>query len=191
VKRITGERLSENERGRRKFFPFRSPDEMTNKQEITILGLGNILMKDEGFGVHFIRRFEQRWSLPDSVRIIEGGVMAYALLEPVCSCRHLIVVDVLKTEDQPGAVYRFTLAELEPKLPPPTSAHEVQFLDVLCKAELLEEAPEVVFLCIVPVDFREMNMEMSPLLQEKFPVMEKLLIGELNRLNVQPVRNHA
>jgi len=191
VKRITGERLSENERGRRKFFPFRSPDEMTNKQEITILGLGNILMKDEGFGVHFIRWFEQRWFLPDSVEIVEGGVMAYALLEPVCSCRHLIVVDVLKTEDQPGAVYRFTLAELEPKLPPPTSAHEVQFLDVLCKAELLEEAPEVVFLCIVPVDFREMNMEMSPLLQEKFPVMEKLLIGELNRLNVQPVRNHA
>jgi len=36
-----------------------------------------------------------------------------------------------------------------------------------------------------------MNMEMSPLLQEKFPVMEKLLIGELNRLNVQPVKNHA
>jgi hydrogenase maturation protease len=164
---------------------------MTNKQDITILGLGNILMKDDGFGVHFIRWFEQRWSLPDSVEIVEGGVMAYALLEPVCSCRHLIVVDVLKVDDKPGSVYRFTLAEIEPRLPPPTSAHEVQFLDVLCKAELLEEAPEVVFLCIVPADFREMELEISPLLKEKFPVMEKLLLEELQRHSITPVKIHA
>lgn len=164
---------------------------MTNKRDITILGLGNILMKDDGFGVHFIRWFEQRWSLPDSVEIVEGGVMAYALLEPVCSCRHLIVVDVLKVDDEPGSVYRFTLAEIEPRLPPPTSAHEVQFLDVLCKAELLGEAPEVVFLCIVPADFREMELEISPLLKEKFPVMEKLLLKELQRHSISPVKIHA
>ncbi|SEM45364.1 hydrogenase maturation protease [Syntrophus gentianae] len=164
---------------------------MTEKQEITILGLGNILMKDDGFGVHFLRWFEERWALPDSVRNVEGGVMAYALLEPVCSCRHLIVVDVLKVADEPGSVYRFTLAEIEPKLPPPTSAHEVQFLDVLCKAELLGEAPEVVFLCIVPADFREMDLELSPLMREKFPLMEKLLIDELQRHSVAPVKIHA
>ncbi|OPY05675.1 MAG: Hydrogenase 2 maturation protease [Syntrophus sp. PtaB.Bin001] len=164
---------------------------MTNKRDINILGLGNILMKDDGFGVHFIRWFEERWSFPDSVRIIEGGVMAYALLEPVCSCRHLIVVDVLKTDDKPGSIYRFTLAEIEPKLPPPTSAHEVQFLDVLCKAELLGEAPEVVFLCIVPADFREMDLEMSPLMREKFPLIEKLLIEELNRHGIESLKIHA
>lgn len=164
---------------------------MTKRQEITILGLGNILMKDDGFGVHFLRWFEKRWSVPDSVQTLEGGVMAYALLEPVCSCRHLIVIDVLKVDDEPGAVYRFTLEEMEPILPPPTSAHEVQFLDVLCKAELLGEAPEVVFLCIVPADFLNMDMELSPLLQEKLPVMEKLLLKELDRHGIQPVKSHA
>ncbi len=158
------------------------------KQAITILGLGNILMKDEGFGVHFLRWFENRWSLPDAVQVLEGGVMAYSLLEPVCSCRQLIVVDVLKTDDEPGSVYRLPLAELEPKLPPPTSAHEVQFLDVLCKAELLGEAPEVVFLCIVPVDFRDMDLELSPLLREKFPLMERLLLKELDRHGISPAK---
>lgn len=157
------------------------------KKEITILGLGNILLKDEGFGVHFLRWFESRWSLPNSVQVFEGGVMAYSLLEPVCTCRHLIVLDVLKTDDEPGSVYRFTLAELEPKLPPPTSAHEVQFLDVLCKAELLGEAPEVVFLCIIPVDFQEMDLELSPLLREKFPLMERLLLKELDSHGIFPV----
>lgn len=158
------------------------------KKEITILGLGNILLRDEGFGVHFLRWFENRWLLPDSVQALEGGVMAYSLLEPVCTCRSLIVVDVLKTDDEPGSVYRFTLAELEPKLPPPTSAHEVQFLDVLCKAELLGEAPEVVFLCIVPIDFRDMDLELSPPLREKFPLMEGLLLKELAGHGIFPVK---
>ncbi|OPY10980.1 MAG: hydrogenase 2 maturation endopeptidase [Syntrophus sp. PtaU1.Bin005] len=54
---------------------------MTEKQEVTILGLDNILMNDDGFGVHFLREFERRRSLPDSVRTVEGGVMAYALLK--------------------------------------------------------------------------------------------------------------
>ncbi|HTZ40975.1 MAG TPA: hydrogenase maturation protease [Syntrophales bacterium] len=164
---------------------------MADKQFITILGLGNILMKDEGFGVHFVRWLGSRWRFPETVELVEGGVMAYALLGPVCGCEHLIVVDVLKTDDEPGAVYRFTLAEIEPKLPPPTSAHEVQFLDVLCKAEMLDEAPEVIFLCIVPENVQDMEMEMSLRMWEKFPVMENLLLKEIARHGILPEKINA
>jgi hydrogenase maturation protease len=164
---------------------------MAKKQFITILGLGNILMRDEGFGVHFVRWIGNRWRFPETVELVEGGVMAYALLGPVCDCEHLIVIDVLKTDDVPGSVYRFTLAEIEPKLPPPTSAHEVQFLDVLCKAEMLDEAPEVIFLCVVPENMQDMDMEMSPLMLEKFPVVEDLLMKELARYGIRPERSHA
>jgi hydrogenase maturation protease len=155
---------------------------MADKQFIIILGLGNILMKDEGFGVHFVRWIENRWRLPATVELIEGGVMAYALLGPVCGCEHLIVVDVLKTDDEP---------RIEPKLPPPTSAHEVQFLDVLCKAEMLDQAPEVVFLCIILENVRDMDMEMSPLMRDKFPVLEELLMKELARHGIRPEKTHA
>ncbi len=164
---------------------------MADKQFITILGLGNILMKDEGFGVHFVRWIGDRWRFSETVELVEGGVMAYMLLGTVCGCEHLIVIDVLKTDDVPGSVYRFTLAEIEPRLPPPTSAHEVQFLDVLCKAEMLDEAPEVVFLCVVPGNIQDMDMEMSPLMREKFPLVEKLLMKELARHGVRPERCHA
>jgi hydrogenase maturation protease len=164
---------------------------MEDKQFITVLGLGNILMKDEGFGVHFIRWIENRRLFPKTVELIEGGVMAYSLLGAVCNSEHLIVIDVLKTDDEPGAIYRFTLAEIEPKLPPPTSAHEVQFLDVLCKAEMLDQAPEVVFLCIIPENIHDMDMEMSPLMREKFPLMEELLMKELARHGIRPEKTHA
>ena len=173
---------------------FQSPPfqlHMAKTRQVTILGLGNILLQDEGFGVHFIRWIGHRWKFPGTVELVEGGVMAYALLGAVCGCEHLVVIDVLKTDDVPGSVYRFTLAEIEPKLPPPTSAHEVQFLDVLCKAEMLDEAPEVIFLCVVPENIRDMDMEMSPLMREKFPLVEELLIKELARHGIRPEKTHA
>jgi hydrogenase maturation protease len=159
---------------------------MTEKKEkVTILGIGNILLADEGFGVHFVRWFSERWRATDEVRMVDGGTLGYALLDIICSCRDLIVIDVLKLDDTPGSLYRFNKQEMEIHLPPPTSAHEVTFSDVLFKVELMDESPEVVFLCAVPQEYGGMNMEMTPLLKEKFPVMEKLLLDEIDRLGVK------
>ena len=69
-------------------------------------------------------------------------------------------------------------------MPPPTTAHEVTFFDVLFKVELMDELPETLFLCIVPQEYGDMKMEMTPVMRKKFPVMEKLLLAELSRLNV-------
>lgn len=155
------------------------------------MGLGNILLKDEGFGVHFIRWLEKRWQFPKEMELIEGGVMAFALLDPICSCDYLIIIDVLKTSDEPGTLYRFTLEELEPKLPPPSSAHEVQLLDVLQQAEILGECPEVIFLCTVPAEIKEMDLELSPFMRERFPAVEALLLKELAHHGLVPLRYHA
>jgi hydrogenase maturation protease len=155
------------------------------KKKVTILGIGNILLTDEGFGVHFIRWFSERWRATDDVRIIDGGTLGYALLGIMSSCRNLIVIDVLKLDDEPGSLYRFSKEEMEIHLPPPTTAHEVTFSDVLFKLELMDELPEVVFLCIIPKEYGGMNMEMTTLMREKFPAMEKLLLDELDRLGVK------
>jgi len=158
---------------------------MTEKKEkVTILGVGNILLRDEGFGVHFVSWFSQRYKPSDSVRMIDGGTLGYALIDIICSCDNLIVIDVLKAKDTPGSIYRFNIQEMQAHMPPPTTAHEVTFFDVLFKVELMDELPQTLFLCIVPQDYGEMNMEMTPVMQEKFPVMEKLLLAELSKLNV-------
>lgn len=158
---------------------------MTDKNFVTILGIGNILLQDEGFGVHFVRWESERHRFTDEIRIIDGGTLGYALLDIISSCRNLIVVDVLKVDDAPGSLYRFSKEEMEIHLPPPTTAHEVTFSDLLFKLELMDESPEVIFLCIVPAKYGDMNMEMTPLMREKFPAVEKLLLAELSRLNVK------
>ncbi len=166
---------------------------MTGKKEkITILGVGNILLADEGFGVHFVRWLSGRYKTSENVQIIDGGTLGYALLDIICSCDNLIVIDVLKAKDTPGSIYRFDIQEMQAQMPPPTTAHEVTFFDVLFKAELMDELPETVFLCIVPKDYGDMNLEMTPVMREKFPVMEKLLLAELSKLNMTLERaDHA
>ncbi|HNZ65517.1 MAG TPA: HyaD/HybD family hydrogenase maturation endopeptidase [Smithella sp.] len=161
---------------------------MSERNFVTVLGIGNILMGDEGFGVHFVRWFAQRHRETHDVKIIDGGTLGYALLDIICSCDHLIVVDVLKVQDTPGSIYRFNKQEMELHLPPPTTAHEVTFPDVLFKSELLGEAPETIFLCIVPQDYKDLWMEMSPFLYDKFSEMEKLLLVELAKLNIKMER---
>ena len=162
----------------------------TEKKRLTILGLGNILLQDEGFGVHFIRWFSERYRLPEAVDAIDGGTLGYVLLDILATCEHLIVIDVIRLQDRPGSLYRFTQNEMEIHMPPPTSAHEVKFSDVICKSELLGELPEMTFLCIVPEKYGDMGIEMTAALQEKLPEMEKLLLKELAAHGIRPERLH-
>ena len=161
---------------------------MNSHHFLTILGLGNILLGDEGFGVHFIRWFSERHQFSEGVELLDGGTLGFRLLDPITECDHLIVIDVIKLEDDPGAIYRFTRDEIQTHLPPPASAHEVEFLDVLIQAELIGRIPEVVFLVIVPEKYGDMVLEMTPRMHEKYHDMERLLLAELSRLDISPIK---
>ena len=162
-----------------------------NIANITVLGLGNILLGDEGFGVHFIRWFGERYRFSDDVRLLDGGTLGFGLLDIVTSTKHLIVIDVIRVDDDnPGSLYRFSQKEMEINMPDPTSAHEVEFADVLIQAELMNRCPDVVFICIVPKEYGgDMDLEMSPIMKEKFPDTEKILLKELSHFNITPLRD--
>lgn len=155
---------------------------MQEKIPITVLGLGNILLEDEGFGVCFVEYVSRRYVFDGKVKLVDGGTLGYRLLDVVCSADQLIVIDVIKLDDAPGSMYRFNREEMELHMPPPTSAHEVEFLDVLYQADLMGELPETTFLCIVPERYGNMELEMTERMKNAFPEMEGLLLKELERL---------
>lgn len=159
---------------------------MEEKKYLTVLGLGNILLTDEGFGVHFIRMIEKKFRFPENTALIDGGTLGYGLLDIIAGTRNLIVIDIIKSDDTPGTIYRFNKAEMELHMPEPTSAHEVEFFDVLNQADLIGDSPETVFLCIVPYDYGDMNLEMTEKIREHFPKMEELLLNELEKLGISP-----
>lgn len=167
---------------------------MTDQRHfLTILGLGNILLQDEGFGVHFLNWFAERYGLPEQVKLIDGGTLGFGLFDIITSCRNILVIDVMKIDDEPGSIYRFTQQEMDLAHPPATSAHEVEFADILCKAELIDLAPAAVFLCIVPqqYDAHNLRMGMTPLMHERFADMETFLLKELDALDIHPVRKQG
>ena len=154
------------------------------KYRLTIMGLGNILFRDEGFGVHFVRRFQKKYRLPDDVLIMDGGTLGYMLMDDICQTEHLLVVDTVKADDTPGSVYRFHPGAIPTCLHYNVSAHGVEFLDVLFKAEMIGEAPETIIIAVIPEDILGTGMELTPTLESCIPKVESLVEEELEKMGI-------
>ncbi len=158
---------------------------MDIKYKLTILGLGNILFKDEGFGVHFVRQFKKKYRFADNARIIDGGTLGYALMNIVCQTEHLLVIDTVKANDKPGSIYRFHPEAIPSQLEYSVSAHEVEFLDLLLKAEMMGDAPQTTIIAIIPEDMHSVEMKLSSTMQDSLLTVERLVLKEMKNLSIE------
>jgi hydrogenase maturation protease len=129
-----------------------------------VLGLGNILMGDEGFGVRVARRLKEV-PLPDNVRVTEGGVGGFNLLGQLEGVERLIVVDIMILPSPPGEL---KLLEPGPELAEPDkviiSFHQVGVLDLVQMWGLIGKEPEIKFLVTRPQSM-EWGAGLSPTLR--------------------------
>jgi hydrogenase maturation protease len=129
-----------------------------------VLGLGNILMGDEGFGIHVVRQLKEV-KLPSYVRVQEGGVGGFNLLGHLEGVEHLVVVDVMMLPSPPGKLQVITPG---PELSEPgkiiLSFHQVGVLDLVQMWGLIGYEPETIFLVTRPQKM-EWGTELSPPLQ--------------------------
>jgi len=152
---------------------------------ITILGLGNILLQDEGFGVHFVRWFQERHDLGPDVKIADGGTLGFLLLDLVCESDHLLVIDAVQVDEKPGTLFRFTSADLPPAYLSQGAAHDAAFLQVLLQAEMLDQHPEeCVIIGVVPGNMKRLGLSMTPAIEETFFKVEEQVLKELARWGV-------
>ena len=94
-----------------------------------ILGLGNVLMGDEGIGVYVVRALEKE-NLPADVECLDGGTGAFTLLEPLESAGRIIIIDAANDGNPIGTVTR-TTPRFSRDYPPTLTAHDVGMKDVL------------------------------------------------------------
>ncbi|MGD0737336.1 MAG: hydrogenase maturation protease [Terracidiphilus sp.] len=103
---------------------------MTNNQHKTlVLGLGNILMGDEGIGVEVVRALE-RHGVPEGIECLDGGTGGFTLLEPLESADRIILIDASADENPIGTVTR-TTPRFSRDYPPTLTAHDVGMKDLL------------------------------------------------------------
>jgi len=151
---------------------------MDGQKKILILGIGNLILKDEGVGVHVIDRLKNM-ALPSDVEVIDGGTMGIDLLYHIEGRKKVIVIDAVNTDGAAGTIYRFTDKDLEEKKECLRSAHEIDFSDVLKTADLLGNKPdEVIFIGIKPEDISE-GLGLSPRIEERIPQIVELVLKEM------------
>ena len=151
---------------------------MGQKKKNLILGIGNILLSDEGIGVRVAERM-QRMSLPPDVEVLEGGVKGLDLIYFIEGREKVIVVDAVKAGAPPGTLFRFTDKDLAAKKGTLRSAHGIDFLDVIAITGFMGiKPPEIIFLGIEPESL-DAGMELSPLIEKNIPILINLVMKEL------------
>ena len=152
---------------------------MTNVQDILILGIGNILLKDEGVGVHVVERLKTI-PLPENVEVLDGGTAGIDLADFIAGRKKLIVIDAVNAGGKPGTIYRLTKENLDIKPKAIFSFHEIDFLDAFHISEVMNSKPEeIVVIGIEPKDMGT-GIELSPEIEEQIPRIIELLAAELN-----------
>jgi hydrogenase maturation protease len=122
-----------------------------NRFNVLVLGLGNVLLGDDGVGPLALARLERDYRVPPPVRLAEGGTLGLALLDEIAGARHLILVDAVATEEQPGTLVRLDGEAVMDAVRDRLSVHQVGVADLLDAARLIGRYPDsVVLLGIVP-----------------------------------------
>ncbi len=126
-------------------------DLLNTTKKVLIIGMGNVLMQDEGVGVRAVEDFESRYHLPPSVQVMDGGTTGMELFEPIRSCDWLIVADAVNTGDPPGTLVRIANRDIPAFFQTKISNHQLGLSDLLALLALKNETPEhVAIIGMVP-----------------------------------------
>jgi hydrogenase maturation protease len=142
-----------------------------------VLGIGNVLMGDEGVGVHVLRLL-QKMALPTDIELLDGGTGAFVLLEPMERAARIVLIDATMDGSPPGTVRRLT-PRYSGEYPPTLTAHDIGLKDLLDVFYLSGRHPEIVLFAVSITSLQEMKMELSPELAGKVPHVVDLVMQEL------------
>lgn len=137
---------------------------MAELPRILVLGIGNLLMGDEGVGVQVIRHLEKA-SLPPSVIVLDGGTGSFVLLDPMRLADRIVLVDATIDGNSPGTVRRLT-PRFSSEYPRTITAHDVGLKDLLDAFYFLGEPADVVLFAVSIAPLQELGTELSPEIAE-------------------------
>jgi hydrogenase maturation protease len=139
---------------------------LTTQNSILVLGIGNILLRDEGAGIHVVTRLEDEGYI--GADLMDGGTGGFHLLGVLQSYKTVIVIDASLDEFITGHL-RILHPKFAKDFPRQLSAHEIGLKDLLESAFLLGNVPQIYLIAISIKDFQEMGVELSPEVNKAIP----------------------
>ncbi|MCL2026473.1 MAG: hydrogenase maturation protease [Leptospirales bacterium] len=145
-------------------------------RKVLILGIGNLLQKDDGIGSHIIQHIvDADIKLPNGTEAIDGGTAGYDLIPLMKDREKIVIIDALKVNDAPGSVYRFSPKHLLSSREI-YSLHDLGVREIIKQLNLLGDDPEIEIIGIVPEDIETLEIGLSDSVRNSIPkAVEQIL----------------
>ena len=154
---------------------------------VTVLGLGNPLMGDDGVGVAVLERLREGWTVPPTVTLLDGGTWGMNMLQDIESADHLLIIDAIAGGMPPGTEMVLGRAEIPRWLGHKLSPHQIDLREVLALTELRGTFPaEAVAIGLQPERI-EAYVPLSPRLAARVDAVVRLVIDQLAAWGVECV----
>lgn len=153
-------------------------------KRILILGIGNTLLCDEGFGVHALRYLRNNYTWPENVRLVDGGTLGLMLMAELLECDLAIILDIVLGDAQPGSMYLLDKGDFDKSLSLRQSMHQTCLEDVLVSCDLVGHRPEVMVFGLEPFDWQSASAEPSPAARALLPDFCARVVKELAAKNI-------
>lgn len=150
------------------------------ERKTIVIGIGNLLLRDEGFGVHAIKEFESH-QVPDNVEIYDCGTGGLTIPELLDGAERGVVVDAIRKRGEPGTIYRFKMDQIRDrdKLKMMTSPHEFDLATALKMGRKVYELPDEITLIGVEPGNIEAGLGLSAEVKESLPEVIRLILEEI------------
>ncbi len=154
-----------------------------------ILGVGNIIFKDEGIGVYALAFLAKNYRFEGDVTLVDGGVLGFGLMSYYQEYDRVLILDTMTIDDEIGSIYNLPAKELMGLGSYKQSAHEVEIVEMLEICSLLEKMAEVNIVGIVPKDIVSVEIGLSNEMRARFDDFISIVLKELDRVGVEYIKN--
>ena len=138
-----------------------------SEEKTLIMGLGNVLLQDEGIGVHVLKEME-KLDWPENIELLDGGTGGLVLLSLFQEYRTMIIIDATLNNEPEGSI-----SVIKPRFardfPKSLSTHDLGLKDMIESAILLGKVPDITLITVSINPEQKMNMELSPTLKKQIP----------------------
>jgi hydrogenase maturation protease len=155
-----------------------------NSVSILVMGIGNLVMSDDGIGVRVVQQLAEHYRFPAGVRILDGGTLGLDLLPQLEGVERLLVVDAVETGMKPGTLIRLAGEEVPIVLETKISPHQMGLKDLLAVAMLQGFEPGEMVLLGVQPEYLQLGMELSPAVAAQQEALVDRVLADLSEWGV-------
>jgi hydrogenase maturation protease len=155
------------------------------KTRISLIGLGNLLLRDEGVGVHAVEALRKKFDFSEDLCLLDGGTLGLDLLPWIEGMERVLFVDAIDLKKDPGTIAVLEDDEIPALLKPALSFHQIGLSDLLFAVKFMGKNPSKIVLVGIQPEKMETGLTLSEALDKNFGPLQQRILEKLKEWGVE------